>query len=240
MLQASSVTQTYGSRVLFQGLDLFLEKGEFLTVLGPSGCGKSTLLRLLSGLEKPHQGQVQCPGGLENTALVFQESRLLPWRSVSENILLPLQLRGKNSSTGLPDLLAKMRLDPQVEQLFPHQLSGGMKMRVALARALIQEPQILFLDEPFSALDEQTRGRLQDELNSMKLRMPDLGWIFISHSIPESVFLSERVLVLNQNGKTSAQWRRPASLSRQPEIRDQSSFFEECRKLRQIFAEVNP
>lgn len=238
ILRAEGLTQSYGSRALFGNLSLTLNKGEFLTVLGPSGCGKSTLLRLFAGLEDPHQGHIERLSGAGHAAIVFQEPRLLPWLTVNENIALPLSLSHIQNPQKIPELLQKLRLKNDVGQLFPHELSGGMKMRVALARAFVQNPGILFLDEPFSALDEQTRARLQDELLEMKKTTPDLSCLFISHSMTESVFLSDRILILNSDGCLVHEWLRPAGLSANPQIRDQPEYFTECRNLSHIFQKL--
>lgn len=184
---------------------LTLHEGEFVALLGPSGCGKSTLLRLLSGLEIPGAGTLvrdksAAPNSLNPGALgfVFQESHLLPWRNILENVSLPLELLGKNKE--VRESQARICLDRvgllEAQSLFPHQLSGGMKMRVALARALSTEPQILLLDEPLSALDELTRHRLQEDLRRISVEMK-VTTVFVTHSVSEAVFLADRVLLFS-------------------------------------------
>jgi NitT/TauT family transport system ATP-binding protein len=236
IFEVERLSQSYGPRRLFQGLGFKLNDGEFLSILGPSGCGKSTLLRMVAGLEKPTEGAITLNATATRSSLVFQEPRLLPWLNVAENIELPLSLRREKSSLGLSELLQSLRLNPDIQTNFPHELSGGMKMRVALARALWTRPELLLMDEPFSALDEQTRARLQEELLKLKLARPKLGFLFISHSIPEAVFLSDRILILNRDGQLVEQWQRPADLKFDVALRDEVRFFETCRELSKVFA----
>lgn len=202
-------------------LSLDVPVGQFLAILGPSGCGKSTLLRIIAGLEKPTAGTVAIARPATTTgqnrisevrasphaspiACVFQDAHLLPWRTVTANVALPLELMGVPEeqrtaaareaieSVGLADAAAR----------YPAQLSGGMRMRVSLARALITDPRLLLLDEPFAALDEITRQRLDEQLYELWVRRR-MTVIFVTHSIPESTFLAQRAIVLS---------RRPARI----------------------------
>lgn len=178
---------------------------ECAALLGPSGCGKTTLLRLLMGLEQPSAGVIHvAPALAGHISYVFQEPRLIPWRTSFENVRLPLELRSGHgvSDQDILDLLAQLGLADRARH-FPRELSGGMQMRVALARALITRPKILLLDEPFAALDERTRFRLQDLLLDLKEQY-QLQYLFVTHSISEAVYLGDRVLLLDRHGRINA------------------------------------
>ena len=189
-------------QALFSGLSFALDSEECLCLLGPSGCGKTTLLRLLMGLEKPNGGTIRVdPALTEKISYVFQEARLVPWRTCLENVLLPLELTAQDTPAARKravDLLQKIGLSERLEH-FPSQLSGGMQMRVALARALITQPKIILLDEPFAALDERTRFHMQDLLLELKARL-QLQYVFVTHSISEAVYISDRILLLDNTG----------------------------------------
>jgi NitT/TauT family transport system ATP-binding protein len=195
----------FGTVPVLNGVDLDVPQGGFLTILGPSGCGKSTLLRVMADLLAPLAGEITVLGGPPHAArmrrdigFVFQDPTLLPWRSVRANIELPLQV-GKGRAArpdGLAtdDLLALLGLGGLAERM-PDQLSGGQRQRVAIARALLSRPRILLMDEPFGALDEITRDRLNDELLAL-WRRTDTTVVFVTHSIAEAVYLGQQVLVL--------------------------------------------
>jgi NitT/TauT family transport system ATP-binding protein len=178
------------------GIDLTLRPGEFVAIVGPSGCGKSTLLRLAAGLSKPSAGTVQVATG--RPGYVFQDPVLLPWRSVARNIELPAELRE------LPKRERRQRVAAAIdlvglrgfERHLPRMLSGGMRMRVSLARALLLDPDLLLFDEPFGALDELTRERLNDELLRLYATRRFTG-LFVTHSVAEAVFLSSRVVLMS-------------------------------------------
>lgn len=168
--------------------------GEFVSLVGPSGCGKSTMLRLVAGLLAPTEGSLEVDRA-HGTGFVFQSPTLLPWRTVEDNVLLPSQLRGvprgeRNARAG--ELLEMVGLS-DVARRFPAQLSGGMRMRVSIARALAGRPRLLLMDEPFAALDDMTRSRLQEELLVLRGR-EGFSTLFVTHNISESIFLSDRVL----------------------------------------------
>src|SRR4030081_3619894 len=198
------VTKVYDSGVMALGpLDLDVSKGEFVSLLGPSGCGKSTALRLIAGLSAPTSGAVgvshragQARSG-HSIGFVFQEPTLMPWTSVRENVRLPLKL------AHAPVVEANARIDQALTQVgltefadaYPRELSGGMKMRVSLARALVTDPDLLLMDEPFGALDEFARNRLDDALVRLCFERK-LTTVFVTHSIYEAVFLSSRVVVM--------------------------------------------
>jgi NitT/TauT family transport system ATP-binding protein len=196
-LEAVSKTFDNGVKAL-DAFDLAVEEGEVLTLLGPSGCGKSTALRLIAGLDEPSAGAVRWRDGARpEIGFVFQEPTLMPWASVEDNVWLPLRLRGLSKAQAqapIADALALVGLT-QFAQAHPRQLSGGMKMRVSIARALTTRPRALLLDEPFAALDEITRFKLNDDLLALR---EELGAtiIFVTHSIFESAYLSSRIAVV--------------------------------------------
>ncbi len=191
------------NRDVLRRLTFTVPAGQCVSLLGPSGCGKTTLLRLLMGIERPTEGRLTIDPGLSgHFSYVFQEPRLVPWRTSRENVLLPLELAGTNTGIATDEidaLLTSLGLGERLAN-FPKELSGGMQMRVALARALITKPKVLLLDEPFAALDERTRFRLQDLLLDLRARL-HLQYIFVTHSIAEAVYLGDRVLLMNKNGE---------------------------------------
>lgn len=175
--------------------NLQLHPGEFVSIVGPSGCGKSTLLRIASGLLEPSSGSVARNGSFQ---FVFQDSTLLPWRNVRKNIALNLELDDVNRheiTRRVDTVLQLISMQDSAEKL-PRQLSGGMKMRTSLARALVCEPDVFLFDEPFSALDEFSRERLNSDLRTILARIKAAS-LFVTHSIAEAVFLSDRVLVMS-------------------------------------------
>ncbi len=196
-----------GGRVALEHVDLQIAEGEFVSLLGPSGCGKSTVLRLLSGLDRPTSGRIARAASLvETPGYVFQDAALMPWATVRRNIELPLTLRGEPAATKRARVDAALRavgLDDSAEAV-PRELSGGMRMRVSLARALVTEPRLWLLDEPFGALDEITRFALNQTL--LSLCQPGDGKsaataVFVTHSVYEAVFLSHRVVVMRRPGR---------------------------------------
>jgi NitT/TauT family transport system ATP-binding protein len=199
----SGVSKTYGSNPpVLQQIDLTIAKGEFVTLIGPSGCGKSTLLKLISGLTGATSGSILIDGmtpvnARETISYIFQDATLLPWRTVSSNVGLGLELErvSRERRKQKVDTLLELVGLTHVARAYPRQLSGGMKMRVSVARALATTPRLLLMDEPFGALDEMTRDRLNEEL--LRLRA-EQNWtaVFVTHSVAEAVFLSTRIIVL--------------------------------------------
>ncbi len=205
-------------------LNLAIGRGQFVSIVGPSGCGKSTFLRLVAGLDAPTSGELRVAGhdplGL---AFVFQDATLLPWRSVAHNITLPLELRREAAAERVAQTLELVGLT-DFAAAYPAQLSGGMRMRVSIARALVTRPQILLLDEPFGALDEITRHRLNEEL--LRLWQQD-RWtgLFVTHSVSEAVFLSQRVLVMSARpGRILADAPIPFAYPRSAHLRSAPEF----------------
>jgi NitT/TauT family transport system ATP-binding protein len=191
-----------GAAVALEDISLTVERGEFITFLGPSGCGKSTLLKLVSGLSPLSEGSIEVNGmtpenARELMSFIFQDATLLPWRTVEQNVGLGLELEHASRELRkqrVSQMLELVKLE-HVARRHPRQLSGGMKMRVSIARALVSRPRILLMDEPFAALDEMTRDRLNEEL----LRLyAEQKWtvLFVTHSVSEAVFLSSRIVIL--------------------------------------------
>jgi NitT/TauT family transport system ATP-binding protein len=181
-----------------EGVSLAIPPGEFLVLVGPSGCGKSTLLRAIAGLTQPTSGNIT---GVDagKLGLVFQDANLLPWRRVDRNVALPLELRGTPKAQRLAAAAAALRDVGLADaaRRYPHQLSGGMRMRASVARALTTQPEVLLMDEPFGALDEITRFRL-DELTRAQWQSRRNTVIFVTHSLSEALFLGTRILVLSK------------------------------------------
>ena len=187
--------------MVIDGLDLSIDAGEFLAVLGPSGCGKSTLLRMIARLSVTNTGRIVTDPEHFQTAFVFQDAHLLPWRTVLDNAALPLELMGierDERHARARAMLTQVGL-AEAESRYPAQLSGGMRMRVSLARALVTEPRLLLMDEPFAALDEITRFHLEVQLRDLWQRR-GMTVIFVTHSISEAAFLANRAVVLARRG----------------------------------------
>jgi len=208
LVQIDRVEKTYGSRGgdvrALDPLTVDIRRGEFLSVVGPSGCGKSTLLKLVTGLMDPTAGTVSNDGRVvdepyHDVGIAFQQPVLLDWRTALDNVLLQFEMRGQ----GRRPHVARAMLQLEAvglggfEDKYPHELSGGMRQRVSLARALVHEPPILIMDEPFSAVDALTRDQLVVDLQNVWMHQgDDLTVLFITHHIEEAVFLSDRVLVM--------------------------------------------
>jgi NitT/TauT family transport system ATP-binding protein len=202
LIDISGVAKTYGSgTVALAGVTTSIARGSFVSLVGPSGCGKSTLLRIVAGLIAPTSGTLSWPasGGVrpEDIGFVFQDATLMPWARILENVYLPLKLKGVSRAEAEPrimDALGRVGL-ADFARAFPRELSGGMRMRVSIARALVTNPPVLLMDEPFAALDEFTREKLDDDLLDL---WRGEGWtvVFVTHSVYESAYLSERVLVM--------------------------------------------
>jgi NitT/TauT family transport system ATP-binding protein len=217
-------------------LTLQVEQGEFVALLGPSGCGKTTVLRLAAGLEAASRGTVDAPalrGSGASTAFVFQEPTLMPWASVFDNVWLPLRLAGV-SRAAAHDRVMTMLLSVglgEFAQGYPAELSGGMKMRTSIARSLVTEPSVLLMDEPFAALDEITRSRLNDDLLEW-CAARRLTVLFVTHSVYESVFLSQRVLVMSARpGRIVAEVRVDPSAPRDVAFRTSAEYLAACREV---------
>jgi NitT/TauT family transport system ATP-binding protein len=201
MLHLTSIARRFGTVEAVRDVSLDIGAGDFVALLGPSGCGKSTLLRLIAGLDQPDAGHLTWGAGHQPTqgeiGYVFQDATLLPWASATDNVFLPLRLRGMAREHAMPLVRAALeRVGLQgFAQSRPRQLSGGMRMRVSIARALVTRPRLLLMDEPFAALDEFTRHTLQEDLLSL---WQELGCtvVFVTHSIYEAAFLARRIVLM--------------------------------------------
>jgi len=227
LLDFRDVAMTFpNGTVALHGVDLEVRRGEFVTVVGPSGCGKSTLLRIASGLETASEGSMTL--GTDRIGYVFQDATLLPWRTVQANVELLAELHHETrASRGAK---AKAAIDlvglTGFEQNLPRQLSGGMRMRASLARSLTLDPELFLFDEPFGALDEITRERLNDELLRLFVEQRFAG-LFITHSVSEAVYLSTRVIVMSgRPGTIVDRFDVPFEMPRDPEVRFTPEFAE--------------
>ncbi len=235
------VTKVYDNGVCALGpIDLDVASGDFIALLGPSGCGKSTALRIIAGLAKPSSGTVQfgdSKGAVgsdrHRIGFVFQEPTLMPWASVRDNVYLPLRLAHVSRQEAMPRIeaaLAQVGL-ADFADAFPRELSGGMKMRVSLARALVTDPAILLMDEPFAALDEITRFKLNNDLLTL-WRSLNKTVVFVTHSVFESVYLAERVLVMTRRpGRIAGTFAIATAQPRDESFRTSPDYAAYCREV---------
>jgi NitT/TauT family transport system ATP-binding protein len=234
-----------GTRAL-KGLDLDVRPGEFVSLLGPSGCGKSTALRIIAGLSEPSEGAVEWPPSPQQAesesriGFVFQEPTLMPWASVFGNVLLPLKLKD------IPAEKTRMRVAEALDRVglkdfghaYPRELSGGMRMRVSIARALVTEPQLLLMDEPFAALDEITRFKLNNDLLAL-WRALGTTIVFVTHSVFESVYLSRRVVVMAARpGRVFTELEIDAPYPRDQDFRTSAEYAAFCRRASEALAQA--
>jgi NitT/TauT family transport system ATP-binding protein len=234
------VGKTFANGVVaLDGLDLDVRQGEFLSLLGPSGCGKSTALRIMAGLSDPSSGSVDRGSAIErrNIGFVFQEPTLMPWATVAGNVRLPLTLRGddRDSAIRIDEALAGVGLNGFADA-YPRELSGGMKMRVSIARALVTQPMLLLMDEPFAALDEITRFKLNDDLLAL-WRSLGKTIVFVTHSVFESVYLSSRVVVMTRRpGRVFTELTVDAPHPRDAGFRTSAEYAAMCRQASEALA----
>jgi NitT/TauT family transport system ATP-binding protein len=232
--------------VALANLDFDVRAGEFLSLVGPSGCGKSTVLRIIAGLSGPSRGSVEWQADAmaadktSRIGFVFQESTLMPWASVFDNVALPLALTSVARET------VAMRVSGVLERVglakfakaFPRELSGGMRMRVSIARALVTEPQLLLMDEPFAALDEITRFKLNNDLLQV-WQATGTTVVFVTHSVFESVYLSNRILVMSARpGRISAELAIEAAYPRDQNFRTSAEYAAYCRRASTALAQA--
>jgi NitT/TauT family transport system ATP-binding protein len=232
--------------IALAGLDLEIRKGEFLSLLGPSGCGKSTALRIVAGLSEPNAGVVEWrdPGiGGKNEGrigFVFQEPTLMPWTSVFNNVLLPLKLKGiaaGKAADRVAAALGRVGLN-DFAHAYPRELSGGMRMRVSIARALVTEPELLLMDEPFAALDEITRFKLNNDLLQLWQALRTTV-VFVTHSVFESVYLSSRIVVMAARpGRAFTELAVDAPYPRDQNFRLSTQYADFCRRTSAALAEA--
>jgi len=239
IVSVSGVSRTFASGVQALGdVTLDVGEGEFLSVLGPSGCGKTTLLRLIAGLAQPSSGTIERPAGRNETGFVFQEPTLMPWATALANVALPLRLAGLSRAERLQragEALAGVGL-AGFEQSYPRELSGGMKMRVSIARALVTRPRLLLMDEPFAALDEIARHKLNIDLLTLWQR-EHFTVVFVTHSVFESVFLSRRIAIMSARpGRIAAELAIPTPYPRDEAFRTSADYAALCRQASQQLA----
>jgi NitT/TauT family transport system ATP-binding protein len=238
LIRLTEVGKSYlNGTVALGGVNLNIRDGEFLSLLGPSGCGKSTLLRLIAGLGGISRGRIDWPqgsqrsGSLGDLGFVFQDPTLMPWATVFDNIYLPLKLAGVRRAAAeqqVSEAIRMVRLE-RFAGTYPRELSGGMKMRVSIARALVLKPRVLLMDEPFAALDEITRFRLNNDLLTL---WQSQQWtvIFVTHSVFESVYLSNRIAVMsNRPGRIVADLAINAPYPRGEAFRMTATYNDYCR-----------
>ena len=248
-IRLRGVTKTYGANNSKSGtralgpIDLDIRKGEFVSLLGASGCGKSTALRLIAGLTAPSYGVIDVPAraARQGIGFVFQEPTLMPWTTVRENVRLPLKLAHVADAESTPrvaEALVQVGL-ADFADAYPRELSGGMKLRVSLARALVTSPDVLLLDEPFAALDEITRFRLNNDLLALWRRLGKTI-VFVTHSVYESVYLSQRVVVMTSRpGRVHAQCQIDASAPRDDAFRTSVAYAGFCLDVSQALMQAS-
>ena len=243
-IRLRGVAKTYESGIRALGpLDLDIRKGEFVSLLGASGCGKSTALRLIAGLAAPSAGSIDVPvrQSRHGIGFVFQEPTLMPWTTVRENVRLPLKLAQvpeAEAASRVAEALAQVGLADFVDA-YPRELSGGMKMRVSLARALVTSPDVLLLDEPFAALDEITRFRLNNDLLALWRKL-GTTIVFVTHSVYESVYLSQRVVVMTSRpGRVHAECHIDPSEPRDDAFRTSVAYAGYCRDVSQALMQAS-
>ena len=240
-----AVTKVYDNGVTALGpFYLNVKRGEFVSLLGPSGCGKSTALRIIAGLTTPNSGVVAVSRRAGEThaghsiGFVFQEPTLMPWAKVRDNVRLPLKLAGMpaaEADSRIAEALAQVGLS-EFADAYPRELSGGMKMRVSLARALVTNPEILLMDEPFAALDEITRLRLNNDLLELWRKL-NMTVIFVTHSVFESVYLSQRVIVMSERpGRINAEFPIDTPGPRVEDFRMSAGYAAYCREVSKALA----
>jgi NitT/TauT family transport system ATP-binding protein len=227
LLSLNHIDCYYGSTAILQDIHLQVRAGEFVAIVGASGCGKSTLLKLVAGLLAPHRGTLIWQESLQ-LSFVFQEPALMPWARTIDNVALPLKLVGVPQARTRAQRALELVGLSDWDRAYPHQLSGGMKMRVSIARALVTQPQVMLMDEPFGALDDLTRHKLNNELTALSTAQ---AWttIFVTHNIGEAVYLADRVLIMAaQPGRIMGEVKIPVAQPR-TDFRYSTEHNEYCR-----------
>ncbi|PRY26362.1 NitT/TauT family transport system ATP-binding protein [Aliiruegeria haliotis] len=234
LLTMDRVDKVFGGDVVaLRGMHLDVNEGDFISLLGPSGCGKSTALRLIAGLMQPTAGRIDWEGGQHrgDLGVVFQEPTLMPWATVAQNVSLPFRLRGKSHSSVRDDVKEALDLVGlgKFANSYPRELSGGMKMRVSIARAMVTHPRLILMDEPFAALDEITRFKLNNDLLELKQKI-GCTVIFVTHSVFESVFLSDRIVVMAARpGRVIREVQVDEPYPRDEDFRTSADYAAHCR-----------
>ncbi len=242
LIALRSISKVFSNGTLaLKDMSLDVGRGEFLSLLGPSGCGKSTALRIIAGLGEPTAGSIDWPTAERDAAgrphpeigFVFQEPTLMPWATVFSNVWLPLRLKGRSKSAARDEVMQALQMVglEAFAHAHPRELSGGMKMRVSIARALVTKPKLLLMDEPFAALDEITRFKLNNDLLELWERF---GWtvIFVTHSVFELVYLSQRIVVMAARpGRVYTDLLVDAPYPRHDDFRTSNVYNENCRRV---------
>ncbi len=242
LIALRSISKVFSNGTLaLKDMSLDVGRGEFVSLLGPSGCGKSTALRIIAGLGQPTSGTIDWPSAEYDASgrphpeigFVFQEPTLMPWATVFSNVWLPLRLKGRSKSAARDEVMQTLQMVglEAFAGAYPRELSGGMKMRVSIARALVTKPKLLLMDEPFAALDEITRFKLNNDLLELWERF---GWtvIFVTHSVFESVYLSQRIVVMAARpGRVYTDLEVDAPYPRHDDFRTSTIYNDNCRRV---------
>jgi NitT/TauT family transport system ATP-binding protein len=234
-LQLDGITRSFsGGLIAVDRLSLTIPHGQFAAIVGPSGCGKSTLLRIIAGLDRPTAGAIH--GRTDGAGYVFQDANLIPWRSALRNAALPLELRGVSKPVRIAaarEALARVGLADAADRV-PRELSGGMRMRVSLARAVVDHPSLLLLDEPFAAVDELTRQKLDDDLRQL-WSAGGTTVLFVTHSTAEAVYVADRVIVMSARpGRIVADLNVDLPRERSAALRGSPEFAAQTRRVYQV------
>jgi NitT/TauT family transport system ATP-binding protein len=244
LVSLRGVAKRYATGTLaVRGIDLEIASGDFLALLGPSGCGKSTLLRMIAGLSEASAGRIEWPAGQPNPrdiGFVFQEPTLMPWATALANVALPLELGGlprREAKARAAEMLARVGLRG-FEKAYPRALSGGMRMRVSIARALVTRPRLLLMDEPFAALDEITRFRLNNDLLEL-WEAERFTVVFVTHSVFESVYLARRIAVMAPRpGRIHVELPVEDAYPRGEEFRTSAAYAAHCREVSEALSKA--
>ncbi len=242
IIDLTALKVTLGGNEILRDLSLEIPPGQWCSVIGPSGCGKSTLLRAVAGLIPCQFDEFVTE--FQTPAFVFQDPTLMPWRSVRENVQLPLELSGagriddaRNASSVVLKAIDQVGLNVEDLEKFPRQLSGGMRMRVSMARALVTQPDVLFMDEPFAALDELLRHQLNQLIHEICSKY-NLTTMFVTHNVSEAVYLSDRILIMNHDGAIVSDMEITFSNQREPGIRGSAEYISLVHQVTQRLQEA--
>ena len=235
VMELGGINKTFaGGIVALDGMSMAVNSGDFISLLGPSGCGKSTALRIMAGLSQPTSGRIDWHGGQQvgDLGVVFQEATLMPWATVADNVWLPFRLRGRSYNDAKDEVLEVLRLVglEKFQNAYPRELSGGMRMRVSIARAMVTHPRLILMDEPFAALDEISRFKLNNDLLALKEKI-GCTVVFVTHSVFESVFLSDRIVVMAARpGRVVRELTVDAPYPRTEAFRTSAEYAAHCRE----------
>lgn len=242
IIELLSLNVTLGESDILRDLSLQIPEAQWCSIVGPSGCGKSTLLRALAGLIEGTAEKFVTD--FKTPAFVFQDPTLMPWRTVRDNVVLPLELKGRSDGgrsriemTSIQETIECVGLNSEDLTKFPRQLSGGMRMRVSMARALVTQPDILFMDEPFAALDELLRQQLNQLIHEI-CQTQQLTTLFVTHNVSEAVYLSDRILIMNSGGAIVSDLEISLPRERTPDLRGSASYISQVNEVTQRLQEA--